>query len=349
MKIALITDTHFGARGDSNAFDLNFRKFYEEVFFPELIKRNIKCIIHLGDCFDRRKYINFNSLKTCREYFFDKAQSLGMSIDMLVGNHDTFYKNTNSLNSPNLLLNDYSNITTFSRPTVKQYDNLKILMLPWICADNYDEALEYIKDKDADVCFGHLELNGFQMWKGQESHDGYDPAMFKDYKLVVSGHFHHRHGKGNVYYLGNPYQMFWQDYDDQRGFHIFDTETLEREFILNPHTMFQKLYYDDTKELPRLEDYKDKMVKVIVVNKNNIYDYDQYIDNLYKVNPTEVRIIEDYSEFEADAVDSDSLDVSDTLTLLEQYVDAIDTEANKTRLKTLMKTLYVEAQDFATE
>lgn len=349
MKIALITDTHFGARGDSNAFDLNFRKFYEEVFFPELLKREIKSIIHLGDCFDRRKYINFNSLKTCREYFFDKAQSLGISIDMLVGNHDTFYKNTNSLNSPNLLLNDYSNITTFSRPTVKQYDNLKILMLPWICADNYQEAMDYINDKDAEVCFGHLELNGFQMWKGQESHDGYDPVMFKDYKLVVSGHFHHRHGKGNVYYLGNPYQMFWQDYDDQRGFHIFDTETLEREFILNPYTMFQKLYYDDTKELPKLDEYKDKMVKVIVVNKNNIYEYDQYIDNLYKVNPTEVRIIEDYSEFEADAVDSDSLDVSDTLTLLEQYVDAIDTEANKVRLKTLMKTLYVEAQDFATE
>lgn len=349
MKIALITDTHFGARGDSDAFNQSFKRFYENVFFPEIEKRKIDTIIHLGDCFDRRKYINFNSLKTCREYFFDKAKELGIKIDLLVGNHDTFYKNTNYTNSPDLLLKDYKNITTFSRATICEYDGLKILMLPWICFDNYNEAMEYVNDGDADVCFGHLELNGFQMWKGQESHDGYDPAIFKNYRLVCSGHFHHRHRKENIYYLGNPYEMFWQDYDDERGFHIFDTKTLECEFIPNPFTMFQKLYYDDRKPLPAVNEFKNKMVKVVVVNKNNIYDYDRYIDSLYNVNPIEVRIIEDYSEFEAEAVDSENLDVSDTLTLLEQYVDAIDTEADKNKIKTIMKTLYVEAQDFATE
>lgn len=349
MKIALITDTHFGARGDSSAFDLSFKRFYSEVFFPTLIDRNIKQIIHLGDCFDRRKYINFNSLKTCREYFFDKAKELGIKIDMLVGNHDTFFKNTNEVNSPDLLLNDYENITTISNPLVREYGDLKILMLPWICNDNYDKVMEYVNAKEASVCFGHLELNGFQMWKGQESFEGHDPKIFKDYRLVYSGHFHHKHGKDNIHYLGNPYQMFWNDYEDERGFHIFDTEKLESEFIINPFTMFEKLYYDDSKELPDVNSFKDKMIKVVVVNKTNIYDYDRYIDNLYKANPIEVRIIEDYSEFEGEAVGDESLDVSDTLTLLEQYVDAIDTDADKNRLKTLMKTLYVEAQDFATE
>lgn len=349
MKIALITDTHFGARGDSGSFDLSFKRFYDEVFFPTLEERKIDTIIHLGDCFDRRKYVNFNSLKTCKEYFFDKARDRGIKISMLVGNHDTYFKNTNDVNSPNLLLGEYSNVNTISRPTIEEFDGLKILMLPWICTDNYDEVMEYIKDGDAKVCFGHLELNGFQMWKGQESHDGYDPKMFKDYRLVCSGHFHHRHGKDNIYYLGNPYQMFWNDYDDERGFHIFYTNTLECEFIANPFTMFEKLYYDDSKPLPDVNNYKDKMVKLIVVNKTNIYEYDRYVDQLYKANPIEVRIIEDYSEFEAEAVGDENLDVSDTLTLLEQYVDAVDTEADKNKLKTIMKTLYVEAQDFATE
>ena len=63
MKIALVTDTHFGARSDSQAFDAYFKKFYQEVFFSEIDKRKITKIIHLGDCFDRRKYVNFNSLQ----------------------------------------------------------------------------------------------------------------------------------------------------------------------------------------------------------------------------------------------------------------------------------------------
>ena len=58
MKIALITDTHFGARNDSLLFLDFFRKFYENIFFPTLKERGIKEIIHLGDVVDRRKFIN---------------------------------------------------------------------------------------------------------------------------------------------------------------------------------------------------------------------------------------------------------------------------------------------------
>ena len=344
MKIALITDTHYGARGDSIAFDNYFRKFYENVFWPELDKRGIKTIFHLGDCFDRRKYINFNSLKTCREYFFDQAQSRNITISMIVGNHDTFFKNTNDVNSPGLLLNDYSNIATYDRPYTVNVDGTPILLMPWICTDNYKQCMEAIDNTKAKICFAHLELNGYQVWKGQESHDGFDPALFKKFDLVCSGHFHHRHSKGNVTYLGNPYQMFWQDYDDKRGFHIFDTETLELEFVENPYTMFEKVYYDDQKQLPDPTVYKDKHIKVVVVNKQNSYDYEKYLEKLYVHNPVEVKIVEDFSEFESEFVDTEDMDVSDTLTLLTQYVDAIETDIDKERLKNLMKTLYIEAQ-----
>ena len=36
MKIALLNDTHFGARNDSNIFDEYFYKFYDNIFFPYL-------------------------------------------------------------------------------------------------------------------------------------------------------------------------------------------------------------------------------------------------------------------------------------------------------------------------
>lgn len=346
MKAVLITDTHFGARGDSLAFDNFFRKFYEEVFWPEIDKRGIDTIFHLGDCFDRRKYINFNSLKNCREYFFDQAQSRNITISMIVGNHDTFFKNTNDVNSPGLLLNDYTNIATYNRPYTVNVDGTSILLMPWICTDNYQECMEAISDTDADVCFAHLELAGYQMWAGQESHDGFDPALFKKFKLVCSGHFHHRQSKGNVTYLGNPYEMFWQDYNDRRGFHIFDTDTLELEFIENPFIMFTKIYYDDTKDNGYSNaDFQNKHIKLIVVNKTDTYAYEKFLEKIYKANPVEVKIVEDFSEFEAAAIDDEDVDVSDTLTLLTQYVDAIDAEVDKERLKNLMKTLYIESQN----
>ena len=346
MKIALITDTHFGGRNDSESFDNFFKKFYEEVFFPELKKREIKNIFHLGDCFDRRKYINFDSLRSCREYFFNKTLEENIVVDMIVGNHDTYYKNTNNVNSPELLLQDYLNVTVYSKPKTITIGSRDILVLPWICTDNYEESIKHIEETSAKVCFGHLELEGFQMWKGQENKEGFDPKLFRNFDLVCSGHFHHRHTKGNITYLGNPYEMFWNDFEDQRGFHIFDTETLELEFIKNPFTMFEKVYYDDTQTTPNVDNYKDKVVKLIVVNKNDHTAYDKFLDKLYKVNPIEVKIVEDFSEFESDLLDDEDVDITDTLTLVSQYVDALETDVDKERLKTLMKTLYVESQDY---
>lgn len=349
MKVALITDTHYGARGDSVAFDLYFKQFYDEVFFPTIESRKIERIIHLGDAFDRRKYINFNSLQSCKEYFFDKARDLKIRVDMIVGNHDTFYKNTNNVNSPDLLLKEYQNVIAYSSPTTIDVGGLQILMLPWICTENYEESLAAIKKSAAKVCFGHLELEGYQMFKGQPNTEGFDPGLFKHFDLVCSGHFHHRQSKGNVTYLGNPYQMFWNDYEDPRGFHIFDTETLELEFIENPFTIFEKVYYDDTKEIPNVDVCANKLIKLIVVQKTDHYKYDTFVDKLYKTNPLEVKIIEDMSEFESDLVDDETVDLSDTLTLLSQYVDSLETDVDKDRLKTILKTIYVEAQDYETQ
>jgi len=351
MKIALVTDTHFGARSDSQQFDTYFKKFYDEVFFPELDKREITQIIHLGDCFDRRKYINFNSLSNCKKYFFEQVKSRGIDMDMIIGNHDTFYKNTNDVNSPSLLLGEYPGIRTYDKAQVVLYDNLQILLMPWICTDNYEHTTKMIEGKVATVCFGHLELAGFIMYKGQDTHlghDGFDPALFKDFKLVCSGHFHHKHGRGNVQYLGNPYQLFWNDFEDDRGFHIFDTKTLELEFIKNPNTIFEKYYYDDEKEDPLSIDiskFNSKLIKIIVVNKKDFYKFDKFVESIYKENPIELKIIEDFSEFESEAID-ENIDLEDTMTLLSNYVDSIETDADKERLKGILKTLYVEAQHY---
>lgn len=348
MKVALITDTHFGARSDSIPFDNFFRKFYMESFWPKIDELGIKTIFHLGDCFDRRKYINFNTLSSCRDYFFDQAKQRGVQIVMIVGNHDTYFKNTNDVNSPGLLLSDYDNIIAYSGPVEHSIDGLSILMMPWICTDNYNECMEAMKIANSPVMFGHFEIAGFQMYKGHDNDDGFDPKLFSKFDLVCSGHFHHRSQGGNITYLGNPYELTWADFDDPRGFHIFDTWDLTLEFIQNPFNIFCKYYYDDQKEDPASIDtttFANQHVKVIVTNKTDFYKFDQFIDRIYKHNPLELKIIEDMSEFEAEAFGDEEVDLEDTLTLLSQYVENLDTDADKDRIKTLMKTLYVEAQN----
>lgn len=347
MKIALITDQHFGARGDHQVFDSFFRTFYDKIFFPVLDELEIKHVVDLGDTFDRRKFVNFLSLANAREYYFDKLAYRNISLDLLVGNHCTFYKNTNKINSPRLLLGEFPNVRIFEEATQVQFDGLDILYVPWICADNYAATKALIKSTIAEVVFGHLELDGFEMYRGQPCVGGESPATFNRFDQVFSGHFHHRATKGNVTYLGNPYELTWSDYDDPRGFHIYDTDTRQLTFIQNPYRMFHKVIYDDTtdtdyRRLP-VKGYAERFVKVLVVNKTDFLKFDTFIDRLYQAGPTEIKIIENMTDYDEGALD-DSIDVEDTPTMLAKYVDSTETDLDKTRLKSLLQSLYVEAQ-----
>ena len=351
MKIALVTDTHFGARSDSLAFDKYFAKFYDEFFFPYLEENDIKTICHLGDIFDRRKYINFNTLKSCKRYFFGQAAELGIEIHMIPGNHDTYFKNTNDVNSPDLLLGEYNNIILYQEPTEIMLDRHKVLYLPWICGENYDRTMAKIKESDAKTCFGHFEFAGYYLLPGMPNLHGMDTDAFSDFNLVVSGHFHHRHSRGNITYMGNPYEITWSDYKDPRGFALFDTVKGDLEYINNPFRIFHKVYYDDSDFEGSnaisnfdFDSVSGGSVKLIVTKKTDFSKFDHFVDKLYTCNLIDLKIIEDFSEFEDEAIGED-IDLEDTMTLLKDYVNTVETDLDKQRIKNLLQSLYIEAQD----
>jgi len=352
MKIALITDTHFGARNDSEVFNDYFFKFYDNTFFPYLEEHNIKHCIHLGDITDRRKFINFKTLQKFRHDFIWRLGRMGVDTHVIIGNHDTYFKNTNEVNSMETLFTGFDGQNEpwiHAEPAHIIIDDVKFLFVPWICADNYDHTMKVISETDAEIVLGHLEVRGFTMYKGFTNFDhGLDRKIFDRFELVCSGHFHHKSTQGNITYLGNPYQMTWSDYGDKRGFHIFDTETRELEFIENPYSIFKKLEYNDrdkSYENFDASEYKDHFVKVVVINKINAKQFDKVIDMLYNVGVHELTIVEDFSDFDATFVDDKNLQLDDTLSLLNTYVDEVDTSANKERIKTDMKRLYVEASN----
>ena len=354
MKVAIITDTHFGARNDSQMFSNYFRKFYEEIFFPTLEERDIHTVIHMGDVVDRRKFINWKTVYQMREVFFDVCYSRNINLHIIIGNHDVFFRNTNVVNSmEGLRIENNNQFHVYTEPTEIELDGTKLFMQPWICDENREQSLKAIQDTEAQILFGHLEVRGFEMHIGSFSREGVDANMFQKFDMAMSGHFHHKSDNGNIYYLGNPYQITWSDYKDPRGFHIFDTNTRELEFILNPLEMFHKIYYDDDKmTLESIQDedysqYKDCYVKVVVVNKNNPFWFDTLIDKLYKEDVGDISIVENFDE-DFLVGDENLIDeAEDTMTILSKYVNSLNID-NKKELDTLMQSLYTESLSMET-
>jgi DNA repair exonuclease SbcCD nuclease subunit len=345
MKIAILGDTHHGMRSDSVIFHNHYREFYSKTFFPYLEKHNITTVIQLGDLFDRRKYISFQTLALCRKYFFDKLRDKEIQFYTLLGNHDIAFRNTLEVNSPQLLLKEYPNITVFDKPT--SFEEIDII--PWICKDNEQEIMQFIKDSTNEVCMGHFELSGFEMDRGNICHEGMDPKILSRYDMVFSGHFHHKSTKGNITYVGTPGEMTWSDYNDERGFHIFDTKTRELEFVDNPIKIFYKVKYNDSQESfnelsnTNYDHLLNKYVKVVIENRCNPILFDALVEKITSAHPAELSIVEDYSDILKEAENIEIDEAQDTVTILNKYVDGLTLGEDSSKIKSILREVYTEA------
>ena len=352
MKVAIITDTHFGGKNDNLSFAEYQRRFYKGTFFPILAREGVTEILHLGDVFDRRKYANYNSLALAKEFFFEPARKY--PIQMLVGNHDCYFKNNNDVNSISLTCKEYDNITIYHDiPTVTSLDSLDVLFIPWIAPAHFAESLNVIAKAKVEFVMGHLEINGSEMMPNLYCENGLDKELFKRYERVYSGHYHLQQDDGHIRYLGAPYEINWSDYGTKKGFHILDTETRELEFYQNPNRLFKKIFYDDGHNCDEmlnydLSEYANSYVKIFVIQKNDFYTFDRFVERCYSEgNFLDLKIVEDFSDLSPDAIADEELeDIEDTMTLLERYVNDIDSAAlNKNKLNRLLQSLYVEASE----
>jgi hypothetical protein len=342
MKVAIITDQHFGARKGSKFLHDYFKKFYDEIFFPYLEDNNIKVVIDMGDTFDNRRSIDLWSLEWAKENYYNHLRDLGITIHTIVGNHTAYYKNTNDVNSVGLLLREYDNVKIYSETTEVQFDKLKTLFIPWINQENQEKTFNLINSTKSKIAFGHLELNGFRAHRGHVMEDGMDIDILDKFSKVYSGHYHTRSDNGKVFYLGNPYEMFWNDVNDTRGFHIFDTETLEHTPINNPFKLFYNVYYDDTPhQMIDTTEYVNKIVKIIVRKKSNIKNFEKFVDKLHSSGIQELKIIENFDIVEGE--DFAVEETENTLSILNRYVDESEINYDKSIIKGIIQELYSQA------
>ena len=347
MKLAIINDTHFGARNDSQIFLDYFLDFFENQFFPYCKENKITDVIHLGDFFDRRKFINFHTLAETKRRFLDRLSEYDITLHCVLGNHDTYYRNTNRLNSIQELLSDNDRIKIYDEPSVVTFDSLDMGLVGWINSENHDEYCQFIEKCKAPILMGHFEINGYEVLRGVTFKGGLEKNIFDKFEMVLSGHFHSKHSKKNIFYLGTQYQITFNDLKDKKGFHTLDTKTRELEFVENETRMFHSITYDDSVDVsPLLESdfskYEGSYVKIYVLNKEKIFTFDKILDKLHDHKVLNITVVEDVSSADDEDV---SVDMSkDTMTIINDEIDSLELNSDmRDNVKRIVRELYMES------
>lgn len=342
MKSIILNDSHFGYKNDSSIMLEYFLSFFEKQLFPYMKENDIKLMFHLGDLFDRRKYINFKTLNEVQKRFLDPLKEMGVRCHIICGNHDTYYRNTNKINSLDELVAYYPNWSVYSEPTELQLSTGCIAMIPWINQENEQEVANFLNNTTCSVLLGHLELAGFQTIRGVFVDQGYDSKYFDKFEFVLTGHYHIKSSRNNIHYMGAQYQMGFSDVDEPKGFHVFDLQNRVLEFIENRTKVFYALEYDEEK-LQKINhaEYKNCFVKIIIKNKTKQPLFEKYLDKFYEAGVNELTVAEEVSSNpELVAVDIHK----DTLQLLHEEIDTIDEKSvDKNILAAIINTAYNSA------
>ncbi len=342
MTVAIITDQHFGARKNSKLFHDFFLKFYNEVFFPTLEERGIKTLIDMGDTFDNRTGINYSALAWAKDNYYDRLKKMGVTIYTIVGNHTAYYKNTNNINAVDLLLREYDNVRVISEYEEVLIEGTKIAMVPWINSENEVSTYAALEKSKCPVVMGHLELQGFYANKMHLMEHGANRNPYKKFEKVYSGHYHHRSSEDNIHYLGNPYEIYWNDLEDVRGFHLFDPKTLDHTPVDNPFKMFYRLYYEDTPHQTfNFSEYKNKIVKLIVRKKTDAKKFEQFVDKMMDSGLADLKVVENFAINENEEFNIEQSE--DTLSILSRYLDESETDVDKNAVKDIIRNIYQEA------
>ena len=328
----------------------NSKKFLDEVFFPYLRENNITTVIHCGDLVDRRKFINYYTASRLRTDFLKPLKDMNIDCHFIVGNHDCHYKSTNLINSMSELIDGkFDNIKIYTGPEEIELGGCKLAMIPWINDENRIDTMELIKTTQAQIAIGHLELAGFEMHRGSMVSQGDDVATFDKFDIVLTGHYHHRSTNGSIFYLGSHAEFTWSDYDDDRGFHVFDLATRQLQFIKNPFTLFTKTWYNDSDitltSIVQMDYsiFKNKIVKVIVTEKNNPHWFDIFANKIEAAGAIDLQIVEDHLNLNLED-DEDIVDEAEsTMDIFKKYIRGNELGVDNILLEEVISSLYAEA------
>lgn len=293
-SIAVVADTHFGAKNDNQALLEHFCASFERRILPGMLERGIRTMVHVGDLMDRRKYTNHRTLQMVRRRVLDPLRDVGIACHLVIGNHDTYYRNNNALNSAEIFLAGYDNWTVYPEPVETEILGHPVAMLPWIGTEMEGRSVGFVDEATAPTLFGHLELTGFEMIKGHVMEAGWNPSFLSKFRTVLTGHYHVKSSRDNIHYLGTPYQMAFSDvWAHPKGWHVLHLASGALEFVENPDRIFHTLDYVESGEPIDPELYRGCFVKIFVKERKNMKAFERLVDRFYDVGLADELMITD--------------------------------------------------------
>ena len=350
MRVAIITDIHFGVRNGSKFFLDNYEKFFEQVFFPTLDEQGITHLWILGDTWEYRTRIDSVSLWRAQQMFFDRLEERGIKVTIIYGNHDVAYKNRNDINSIDFLGKMYPNMHVVKTHETIEFDGTPINFISWVNNANLADSLEFINSCPPTVLCGHFEIKSFEMIKGHVCEHGFDKSLFNRFDQVYSGHFHTVSTDGRIFYISNPSQTNWSDYGLDKGFRIFDTTTRDLEFIPNPFDVYAKIAYNDDIDIVEFpyHEYAEMIVRVFIQSyaTTNQHKLSLFMEKLNAVVHSADLVEVDETSFNSE---TGELEFVDNQELIDKYIDEVvqSEKIDKSKLKSMFKEFYLEALDMA--
>lgn len=260
MKSLIIGDLHLGIKNNTNFINYQIEELNKTLKF--ISDNNIENVIFLGDIFDNRQNIDINILYNIIDPF-EKLNKINVYI--IVGNHDTYFKTTNDINSLSTIFKKY-NFNIIDKIQEINIDGEKCLFVPWMNKYNFENYVDKIKKSNAKYCFGHFAINDFYMIKGVKEQKGLEQSIFKKFEKTFSGHFHLKDNQKNIIYVGSHVQLNWNDYNDKKRMIFFDTDTEIKNIELSDD-IFKKIFINNDTDKINPEDYKNKIVKIYVEKK----------------------------------------------------------------------------------
>jgi len=329
-KIILCGDLHFGVKATIPEFVA-----YQEGELDNLVKHavenNIKTVCFLGDVFNDRKNIYVKTIRSLKRKFREYGETTDINFVIIIGNHDSFFKNTNRVNSPRELLGDTPQDNIYiidDDPEEMFYDNTRCLLMPWMTKDSFEENISSLKVSTAEYCFGHFEIDGFVMNNNNKCKSTLKRSHFKNFKKVFSGHFHTGSSKGNIIYTGSLCELDWNDFGIKKGFYTLDTENHDIEFIESKNKIFHKIMVGEKFKFSSIKDLKDCFLKIYINSKLTTQE-NVKLGNLISQNIS-YELIDNTILNDVEDIDiGDNEDLSDIIMSCVETQDDIDDDDKK--------------------
>jgi len=349
-KIAILGDLHIGFKGGNESF-LEFQTEWLKKFLQKCKDEGVTNIIQTGDFFDIRKTTPNNIIHWVINVFNPMVIESGIPWDIIVGNHDIFFKHSNEMYTSQILTAiNPTLINVYNRPLTKNICGIDFYLCPWLDKANSESLDKDLTSTKALYGVGHLELAMFPMYQGNLAEHGLDASKFKQFKTFFSGHYHTISESQNIVYVGSPYHLTWMDCVDgvNRGWFLFDCSNGSYKLMKNEEyeTLFSFVEYDEdhtyTKE--DLLPYQGTIMKILVVKKDNKTKFLKFKEILNNLDLISYSVIDKTDKPKDDLPVSSEIDKKERTTIesIREYVDDVDLPENilKENMKVMLENYY---------